>query len=511
MPPQFGWLVGDGGLVAMTADRGLSWHIPPTLPPPELTEHFDWWALSVRGPLAWIAGSPGTRVLHSPDAGRTWTAFATGQPLPISALQMIDDQHGWAVAALGTILSTADGGRSWRRQRAGGTRAAVLAIFTEPAHVPLELLARLCGDEGYLGVVEIVGRRDIEVAPRSPLPLADRFREAVAAVGGSDARIAWRFPLRQSGLGLSRDQIVAGWDLANDGRGLAALAAELVRQIRQWRPEIVVTEPPRLGDDPAAQLVGQAVVEAVEQAADANAFRQTTIAALEPWRVKKVFTLLPPGLHGAPDLPTAQTAPALGRALSDMADAGRALLFDRTGPVPATIGFREVAGVMIDDPGREDFFRGIVQPVGGQTRRRVAETPAESLDLLAKIAQRRRNVLAILEKSAADPLRARQLLAQADDLAGQLDHDGGAWLLYHLAEHYWTAGQWELAAESLQSVVQHYPQHPLRRAALTWLLQYYAMPETHWRLHGRQPPGRIAATAVNPRARKSIASPWQPR
>ena len=46
-------------------------------------DEFDWRALEVRGARVWLAGSPGTKVLHSPDGGRTWEAFATGQNLPM--------------------------------------------------------------------------------------------------------------------------------------------------------------------------------------------------------------------------------------------------------------------------------------------------------------------------------------------------------------------------------------------------------------------------------------------
>jgi photosystem II stability/assembly factor-like uncharacterized protein len=484
VPPQYGWLVGDGALVAMTDDLGVNWHAPPGPLPPDLPPQYDFAALCVRGPKAWIAGTPGTRVFHSPDAGHTWIAWNTGQPLPISALQMVDDQHGWAVGALGSILATADGGQTWQRQRAGGARAAILAIFSEPAKVPLELLARLCGNEGYLGVVETVGRRDVEVTPRTAVPLADRFREAVLAVGGSGARIAWQFPLRQPGLGLSRAQVVTGWDLALDGHGLPALQAYLVRQIRLWRPEIIVAEQPQAEADPVAQLVGRAVAEAVPLAADPKAF--VALAGLEPWRVKKLFGVLPPGLHGAPDLPTAQLAPRLGRALVDVADVGRSLLTERVTPAPATIGFHQEDGVLGEDAGREDFFHGIAQPVGGETRRGVLDTPADSLDMLTKIAQRRRNMLAILDKSAQDPLLGRQLLAQTDEFARQLDPDGAAWILYHLAERYHASGQAELAAETYQAVAEQYPQHPLRRAALTWLIQYYASSEAAWRVRGQQ-------------------------
>ena len=123
-PSAPGWLVGEGGLVRRSDDGGATWRAPPGDLPPAAAE-FDFAALAVRGPKCWIAGSPGSRVFHTADAGRTWTAFATGSPLPLRAITFVDDQHGWAVGELGTVLATGDGGQTWRTQRAGGGRAAL--------------------------------------------------------------------------------------------------------------------------------------------------------------------------------------------------------------------------------------------------------------------------------------------------------------------------------------------------------------------------------------------------
>ena len=178
--------------------------------------HFDFAALAVRGPKCWIAGSPGTRVFHTADAGRTWQSFPTGSIVPLRTIAFADDQHGWAAGELGTILATDDGGRTWRPQRSGGSRAALLCIFADPDDVPLELIARLSGNEGYRTAVEVLGRRDIEVAPRDDVPLADRLHEAVVGVGGSAADVAWRFPVRQAGLRIPARQIVEAWDRVGD-------------------------------------------------------------------------------------------------------------------------------------------------------------------------------------------------------------------------------------------------------------------------------------------------------
>src|SRR5262249_6852922 len=148
--PASGWLVGDGGLVLQTADLGRTWQTTPGQLPEIVPNAFDLSALAVRGNHCWIAGTPGTRVLHTADGGGSWSLQATGQNLPIRALSFVDERRGWAAGALGAILATTDGGATWRVQRAGGKRAALAGFYGRASEMPCELLARLAADEGYL-------------------------------------------------------------------------------------------------------------------------------------------------------------------------------------------------------------------------------------------------------------------------------------------------------------------------------------------------------------------------
>ncbi len=321
-----GWLAGDGGLVQMTLDRGASWQAPPG-ELPTAARQFDFSALATRGPKCWIAGTPGTHVFYTADAGRTWQTGPTGCSVPLRAMAFADDQHGWAAGDLGVIVATSDGGQTWRPQRNGDSRLALLGIFADPDDVPLELLARLAGGGGYFAVVNILGRRDIEVPSRDDVPLADRLHEAVVSVGGCGAECAWQFPLRQAGLRLPARRITEVWDRANDGHGAEALQKYLVRQIRLWRPEVIVTrDGGREADDPLALLVREAVLQAVRQAGGRTWPAGEADAGLGPWSVKAVFAALPPGMHGAAEIVTAQFNPHAGRSLADATAEARGLL-----------------------------------------------------------------------------------------------------------------------------------------------------------------------------------------
>lgn len=500
LAPAGGWLVGDGGLVMTTTDLGTSWQTPPGRLPGETARQFDFSALAVRDEKCWIAGSPGTRVFQTSDGGRTWSGSATPARVPIHALCFVDDQHGWAVGALGTILATSDGGRSWQRQRAGGTRAALLGLFSDGPGVPLELFAQLSGNEGYLGVVELLNRRDVELNPRDEVHPADRAHEALVAVGASGAETAWQFPLRQAGLSLEAQQIIAGWDRANDARGLAALEAHVVRQIRLWRPEVIVTHDASLrGDDPLGHLINQAVLAAAEKAGDPTCLsRQITDAGLEPWEVKKVYAWLSPPARGSDvetprrtgggttDLVTDQWAARLGRSLADVAAMPRGLLDDRFRTATQTLGFRLLVHNLPQDRGRRDFFSGIVLYPGGEARRELIEPTPGSLDLLRRAAQRRRNMQAIVKQSEKRPPGGAQLLAETGELTRGLDPGSAGQILYHLAQQYYQAGRWSMAAETFELLCDRHGDHPLVRPALLWLVQYYASGEAAWRQQGGQ-------------------------
>jgi photosystem II stability/assembly factor-like uncharacterized protein len=496
--PTGGWLVGDGGLILQTQDAGRSWQMPADDASLVVGSDFDWQAVEARGSQCWIAGSPGTRVLHTADGGQSWQAFSTGQSLPITDLAFVDDQHGWAVGAMGLILSTSDGGKTWKRQRSAATRAAVLGLFSEPTSVPLELLARLSGNEGYLSAVELLNRRDLEVGLSDADTLADRAREAITAVGTSAVDTAWSFPLRQSGLALSSEQLVEGWDRTNDGRGIARLEAYIVRQIRCWRPDLIVTHAASLrGEDPLGHTINQLVLQAAEQAADATRYpEQMTQMGLEPWKAKKIIGSLPEGQLGSMNLTTSQLAPRLGCALADMAVGPRGLLIDEFEPTPSTRGFQLLIDHVPQGAGAADFMSGITLYPGGEARRIMGDSSDIGADLMRRIAHRHRNLQAILAHSEKAPGDSARFLAEIGELTSGLDETAAGDVLYQLAQSFYHRGQWEMAAETFNLLATKFPKHTLAPPSLVWLLRYWTSSEVAWQISRAKRTGATPALAT---------------
>jgi photosystem II stability/assembly factor-like uncharacterized protein len=473
------WLAGDGGLLLKSEDAGEHW-IAPKLPlANNVAEQIDFRAIAARGNSCWLAGNPGTCLLHSADRGRSWQLLYTDHHLPINALTFLDDQRGWTVGPLGTILATRDGGQSWIRQRSGGSRAAVLGLFSDSTHVPLEVFSRLCGDEAYLGVIELLTRRDVESKQPADATRDLRTEAGIANTGGAFANATWRFPLRQSGLGISASSIVAGWSVANGRDGAKALEENIVLRLRQWRPEIVITHGTQASaDDPLSHVINQIVLSAVERAADVESYpAQIRMLRLEPWRVKKLFGTSRNDKSATIVLETSRLATRLGKSIRDHTAASQGLLRDAWSPAPERSGFDLLISQVPRPLAGEDFFSGLSIAPGSDARRRLGHPAPTSLTELRRTTQQHRTIELLLTRAADDARDSTGWLAQIDDLTRGLSPLAGGGILYQLAQHYREVRHYDLSAEALNALVHKYPSHPLVEPSLTWLVGYYASAE----------------------------------
>ena len=64
----------------------------------------------------WTVGRWGS-VLHTADGGRTWEKQDSGVNFTLSSVSFVDEKNGWAVGDRGTIIHTADGGKTWVKQK----------------------------------------------------------------------------------------------------------------------------------------------------------------------------------------------------------------------------------------------------------------------------------------------------------------------------------------------------------------------------------------------------------
>jgi photosystem II stability/assembly factor-like uncharacterized protein len=504
--PAYGWLVGDGGWIALTGNRGNSWSAPLGAISPQAAM-FDFAALAVRGPKCWIAGSPGSRVFFTPDAGRTWSAFPTGTNLPLKAITFVDETHGWAVGQLGLILASNDGGRTWRRQRSGGARAAVMAIAGMPQDLPLELLAWTCKDQGNLGVAEVLGRTDAEGAPRGDVPFADQLHQAMTHIGVCSGETAWGFPVRQPSLLLPESAIVEAWTHVHNGHGSDALLAHIVEQIRTWRPGVVLVPAAHDGDG-LSQIVQQTVVAAVKLASDpAYLADQFAAVGCDPWSVQRLYLVSNAAGFGKVALDSNGWSSQLGEAWADAALSARALLDVDDRSAPGVISVQLVGGESTPETRESgsaealnhysspsnrdgkvarhvrlgslnhqiDIMDGLAS-TDGTARRPRTEAEIAFAGPLDGLAQQRQ-VQAIFEHVERAPETVFAHLAKGDELPLGIDASAAATLTFRIAQRLRDRGRGDLADKTLALLVDRYPADPLARWAQICRFQALAASE----------------------------------
>jgi photosystem II stability/assembly factor-like uncharacterized protein len=492
VPPTGGWLVGDGGLVMTTGDLGNSWQSPAGELPQNARDHFDFCAVAVAGSHVWLAGSPGTRVFHSADDGKTWESLATGQYAPLRAITFVDETTGWAVGELGTISATNDGGRTWREQRSGGRRVAVLGIFAHAESAPLELFAKYGAEDGYLAAIDTLHAEETSAGGRSGDSLDElRTREAITLAGATATDAAWQFPVPPNDLSLSPDELLVELNRANDGRALERIESHLVRELRMWRPEVVVTHHgDAVSAEPLAPMIERLVTESVAAAADPAQFPDLTAdAGLSAWQVKRVYGLLPaagtagrtPVVGGDASNSASQFAPRLGGTLADWTGAARQLLSATHESPPDTCELRLLWSGVPTAGNSRDLFSGIQLVPGSDARRRSANLAEGDLDQMRRLAARRRQMQELLQRSAGNPAWAGEIAKLIDGL----DAASGGELLFQMAEQYRASGKLDLAADTYSTLARRWPDHPLAEPALKWLVQFYASSEVAQRMMNR--------------------------
>lgn len=510
-----GWLVGDGGLVLRTTDGGKNWTAAPGALPGKTAEHFDLKTLCTVGQQIWVAGTPGTKIFHSADGGKTWTATSTGVPLPIRKLVFLDPQRGWAVGELGMILSTDNGGRSWLVRRSGGRRLAVLAVHNDPENLPFEVLAKLCGDEGYLGGVALAtAPESVNTLEGGEIPRDRRLHEALLRCGVSASETAWAFPGDDPDLKMPESEILKRFDRIHDKKGAEKFRASLVRLLRTWRPEILLTVDDRMATEtPATSTVAAAATEktlkkaaaldellrkellaAVDDAADATRFPEhLSEAGLEPWTVRKVHTRLPENVIGEFSFRPWNLSPRLCQPLNEIADTARGLLHEHGEPSPQELSF-STPHDLGSPANRRDFFSGLNIPPGCEIRRGLIGVFLNQQEEAFRNMNQRRNVLGILEKMARDERTSQapqaqlpgvngkrppnlRLASAAGEMARKLDTDECVKLLLDLGRRYDRYGDWESAAAIYMQIVAEHARHPLAGEAYLWLIRHFSSEE----------------------------------
>ena len=480
-----GIAVGQGGLVLLSKKNHRSmWHFVEDRDlklPHAVRSAWDFHAVGGVGKQIWIVGRPGSAALFSPDLGASWQVVRTGQPMPLHGLYFRDEKHGWAVGELGTIIATADGGKTWQTQHRGGQQLAVLSVHARACAVPLDAVALLGEQDGYLAAGLCVTAAEPQTAGLARASEACRFNAAFRLAGGALAEGLWQFPVGSHLARADKATLLAAWDRLHADRAAPELLAQLVLAIRMYRPEVLLTDHPdaRTTGHDADALVAEATNEAFRRAGDRSAFpEQLTTLGLEVWQPKKLYALWPNGLDAQVRLDLTTVSARLGSTLREFATAPLALLGADT--PPAQRSWKLLADKLEGSANHRDLMQGVSLVPGGPGRRLLPSVAELSPELLKSVRQRA-NLWAIAEAPASALTSPERLLAQIGPTLADMPQDVGARVAHGLAWQYARKGQWSMARETFFLLVERYPTHPLAIEAYRWLLMHNASSEARRR------------------------------
>jgi hypothetical protein len=268
---------------------------------------------------------------------------------------------------------------------------------------------------------------------------------------------------------------------------------------------MIVTHPasPR-GEDSLAHTINQAVLAAVQHAADPTAHpHQLTELGLEPWSVKRVATFAQ-RKSGGVLISASQWSPRLGQTLGDVAAQARSLVAGSFALPQETLAVEWLLGAPTT-PQSDLLAEAMLQP-GCDVRRKLIDPTYNSITSIRRAAGQRRNLDAMIARIDGDDRAAANFAAQLPELVRDSPPDTAARLLFHLAERYARSGRWEQAAECWDAIAVRHPDAELRPAALVRLVQYWSSSEAAWRAQRVQ---RFAAASVGkaPQALEQVDAP----
>jgi photosystem II stability/assembly factor-like uncharacterized protein len=473
--------VGQGGLVLLSRNTGgARWTYADLQLPTNLQADWDFHAVSWVGDHIWAAGRPGSAILHSSDRGQTWQFMSTDQPLPLNGLFFADAEHGWAVGDFGTILATIDGGKTWKVQQRGGQRAAVVFIHARPSGLPLDTVAVLGGQDGYLSTAVQVTGPDPNSVSLDQAGYALRLAAAARNAGGAAGEMFWQFPLPQHLARADKHEILQEWDHLHSGRSSEALLRHLVLTLRMWRPDVIITDFP---DDKSNawtsdSLIVQSVRDAFNKAADDKAFSDQLSLGLKPWSVSKLYARWPSSAGAEVAVDSNEPSLRLGGTPRDFAATAAALLSDQV--LPAQRYFHLLESRLDGAANHHQLMQGLTLASGG-TARRVQRAIVEQDDELLQAIRARRN-LEVMAQNPSDKLTGPdQLLAQIGPMLGRLPIDQAPAAALAVAGYYARQGHWKMAREIYRLIIDRYPAHPLTVEAYRWLVRHDSSSETRRR------------------------------
>lgn len=434
-------------------------------------------SITQSGTTVWAAGSPGSVVLRGTMRGAhappKWEAFKTGWNLPLHALAAANESEVYAVGELGAILKSADGGKTWKLQRAGGQRAAVLFAHAYVKNVPLDAISVLGARDGYLTAATTFCEPS-----RTDGTQDHRLSAAVRMAGGVGADSGSRFPVPSLLADATADELLAHW--GKDAE--EALVRRMVLALRMWQPEVVVSDFMSSATGPAEQIVPRCAQKAFKLADDPKAYpEQIETLGLKAFAPKKLYALCPP-IDAQVKLDQTTFARTLVDNPQGYTETAFGVLGDKLSP-PAVRGFHLIS---FRGPGADkqtELTAGFEFAEGGTARRKLPQFDS-NFDAAFKKAQEaasQRRTLESLLLSADTPVKLEMAIGQASAALRKMPDDFACRTAVGLGRQMAEQGKWVAAREMYQLAAKRYGTFSESNEAVRWLVQHFASGEARLR------------------------------
>ena len=411
--------------MVMTHTGGATWSdlaVPQKLA--NTLPNVDLRAIETQGNYVWLAGNPGNKIFRFDLKKRKLEIFDIPFRGQINDIEFVNENLGWIAGELGAIFATNNGGKTWRRQRGRHSRVALLVVAEDRTQLPLELLAKYAGEDGYLAAC-LIGRQPEDHD---------------------------QFPIHEA---LER----LGCNCLQTTPSSRLTPARIAQAIRTWQPSVVVIN----GSIPFTEVATRALALG----------RKDGTGPLDVWTPDRVAI---PSPNGPCRVTAQQVLPNSGKTAGDHVVISRAMISTPTQPMelwPSEPGFELQALSSIGRGTSTQLLDGldIAGPLPRRPKQRHSTTNLGMIQLLSQKQETLRHLQRWTNNAGSRLQSWRNEVAQ---ITNPLPAEAAGLWLFELADEYMRNGKPGLAGDTIEFLARRYPDHVFAAQAKSWLVHFYS-------------------------------------